>query len=312
MSTWQYDKFSDFRKEQELTANNYFFKKGKSNKDLNVNEKSPYILKDRKDWEKNIILESVFEYVNEKKTEAKNSKVSYPLHKYIHHGLSSQAMLFNLFGEPLINKDYDFFQEVFHFNDIQIDSKYELKFEHCDRNTFKETQQQPTSFDFAVYDKSSKYKNIFVEAKYVESEFGGCSTIEGGNCDGLNPISDPDLCYLTHRGRNYWELMKRFRLDEPYANSPICPLAIYYQFFRELMFALENNGYFVILIDKRNPAFEKESAAGKRGLIPVLLDKISPKHKEFFKVIYIQQVLPILDKHGYTWVDEFREKYGMW
>lgn len=311
MNSWKYNKFSEFRKDQERIASKYFFNMGKSNIDLKVQDKSPYILKDRKDWEKNIILESVFEYVNEKKTEAKNSKVSYPLHKYIHHGLSSQAMLFNLFGEPLIKKDYDFFQEVFHFNDIQIDSKYELKFEHCDRNTFNETQQQPTSFDFAVYDNSSNYKNIFVEAKYVEPEFGGCSTIESGNCDGLNPISDPDLCYLTHRGRNYWELMKSFGLDEPYANSPICPLAIYYQFFRELMFAIKNNGYFVILIDNRNPAFEKGSPPNKRGLIQVLKDKVPLEYKEFIKVIYIQKVLPILDKHGYIWVNEFRKKYGM-
>lgn len=312
MSTWQYNKFSDFRKEQELTASNYFFNKGKSNMDLKVQDKSPYILKERNDWHRNIIVNSVFNYVNEKKAESKNSKISYPLHKYIHHGLSSQSMLFNLFGEPLIKKDYAFFQEVFQTPEIQIDSKYELKFEHYDRETFNEKTQQPTSFDFAIIDKTGTQRNIFVEAKYVEPEFGGCSTIEGGECDGLNPISNPDLCYLTFKGRNYWKLMKKYGLDVPYANSPICPLAIYYQFFRELMFALENNGYFVILIDKRNPAFEKESSVGKRGLIPVLMDKISPKHKEFVKIIYIQDVLPILDKHGYTWVDEFREKYGMW
>lgn len=309
MSTWKYDKFSDFRKAQELTASNYFFNKGKSNKDLKIHDKSPYILKERKDWHRNIIVNSVYEYVNEKKSEAEH-KVSYPLHKYIHHGLSSQAMLFNLFGEAVVKKDYNFFQEVFQITDIKISIQYELKFEHSNSNTFKE-DRQPTSFDFAVFDKSGGLRNIFVEAKYVEPDFGGCSTIERGECEGLNPISNPDLCYLTHKGRNYWALMKKYGLDEPYANSPICPFAIYYQFFRELMFALENNGYFVILIDKRNPAFEKEIAARKRGLIPVLMDKIPHEHKEFIKVIYIQDILPILTHHGYTWVDEFKEKYGM-
>lgn len=310
MSTWPYNKFSDFRKEQELSASNYFFNKGKSNKDFKVHDKSPYILKERKDWRRNIIVNSVYEYVNEKKSEAEH-KVSYPLHKYIHHGLSSQAMLFNLFGEAVVKKDYDFFQEVFQFPDIKISTQFELKFEHSNYTTFKE-DRQPTSFDFAVFDKSGGLKNIFVEAKYVETTFGRCSTIEGGNCDGLNPISNPDLCYLTHKGRNYWNLMKKYGLDEPYAKSPICPLAIYYQFFRELMFALENNGYFVILIDKRNPAFEKGSQPNKRGLIPVLMDKIPNLYKEFIKIIYIQDVLSILTNHGYSWVDEFREKYGMW
>jgi hypothetical protein len=77
------------------------------------------------------------------------------------------------------------------------------------------------------------------------------------------------------------------------------------------MFALENNGYFVLLIDKRNPAFEKDSIAGKRGLIPVLLRQVPVKYHELIKVIYIQDVLPELEKHGYTWVNEFQEKYGM-
>lgn len=306
MSTWQYDLYSAYRKQQNNTTTKYF-----AEREMLVQSKYPFILKERDDWPQNIIVEEVARDIEEQKRLAEANKIAFPLHKYLHHGLSSQAMLFNLFGEPLLKRDYAFFQDVFQFPDIQIDARYELKFEHYNRNTFNENQQQPTSFDFAVFDSTGKHKNIFVEAKYVETEFGGCSAIEGGECDGLNPISDPNLCYLTHKGRTYWELMRKYELDRPYMDSPICPLSIYYQFYRELMFALENNGYFVMLIDRRNPAFEKHTPAGKRGLIPVLTAQVPAKYYCFIKVIYIQDVLPFLEKHGYTWVEEFSEKYGV-
>ncbi|WP_321369877.1 PGN_0703 family putative restriction endonuclease [uncultured Draconibacterium sp.] len=299
-------RFSKYRKEVEEYATNYF-----ASKRYPVGKKSKYILDKRDNWCRNIILDSVHQYIANEKEEAKKSKISFPLHKYIHHGLSSQAMLFNLFGEPLINQDYVFFQDVFQFSDIKLDEKYELKFEHYNRNTFKETTQQPTSFDFAVFDSTGEHRNIFIEAKYVEREFGGCSSIESGECDGLNPVNNHDSCYLTQKGRTYWQLMKKHGLDQPYQNCSICPFAIYYQFFRELMFALENNGYFVLLIDKRNPAFEKSNNGNKRGLISVLLNQIPQKLHYVIKVLYIQDVLPILEKHGYSWVGEFREKYGM-
>lgn len=306
MNEIQNSTFSAYRKQQNKIATDFFVKKG-----FQVQPDKKYILLSRDNWSQNIILPVVASDIEDKKQLAKANKISFPLHKYLHHGLSSQTMLFNLFGDALLKKDYAFFQEVFQYSDIQIDNKYELKFEHSDRETFNEKQQQPTSFDFAVYDNTGEHKSIFVEAKYVEAEFGKCSAIEGGECDGLNPVSNPDLCYLKHKGRNYWELMKKYDLDKAYENSPICPFVIYYQFYRELMFALENNGYFVILIDKRNPAFERITDTGKRGLIPVLLNQIPSELKKEIKIIYIQDVLPILEKHGYSWVVEFREKYGM-
>lgn len=306
MNQNQIKTFSEYRKHQNNIARTYFEKKG-----FQVQSKYSFILKERDHWYQNIIVRKVAKYIEQQKLFAEASKEAFSLHEYLHHGLSSQAMLFNLFGEPLIKNDYAFFQDVFQFPDIQIDGKYELKFEHYNRKTFNENQQQPTSFDFAVFDKTGKYRSVFVEAKYVETEFGGCSSIEGGECDGMNPVSSPGLCYLTHNGRNYWELMKKYDLDTPYQDSPICPLAIYYQFYRELMFALENNGYFVLLIDKRNPAFEKDAPEGKRGLIPTLINQVPLKYQNCIKVIHIQDVLPVLEKYGYSWVKEFREKYGM-
>jgi hypothetical protein len=298
--------YSYYRKNVQKYATNYFLKRG-----LSVQDKYTYILKESKDWSSNIIMSTVADEILRQKLYAEANKVSFPLHKYLHHGLSSQAMLFNLFGEAQLKNDYTFFQNVFQFSDIVIDSRYKLKFEHYDRVTFNERQQQPTSFDFAIVDETKRCKSIFIEAKYVETEFGGCSAIKGGECDGQNPVSNHQSCYLTSKGRNYWELMRKYGIDTYYYSSPICPFAIYYQFFREIMFALENNAYFVILIDKRNPAFERIFAGEFRGLIPTLTRSLPDSLKQILKVLYIQDVLPILAKHGYTWVDEFKEKYGM-
>ena len=50
--------------------------------------------------------------------------------------------------------------------------------------------------------------------------------------------------------------------------SPICPLANYYQFFREeVIFALHNKGMFVLLYDERNPAFMRQSKQGRNPLL---------------------------------------------
>lgn len=298
--------YSHYRKAVEKYAKGYFSKRG-----LPVQDKYQYILKDHLNWTSNIIESSVANDIKKQKLDAEANKVSFPLHKYLHHGLSSQAMLFNLFGEAQLKNDYAFFQDVFQFSDIVIDSRYKLKFEHYDRVTFNERQQQPTSFDFAIVDETKSCKSIFIEAKYVETEFGGCSAIEGGECDGQNPVSNHQSCYLTSKGRNYWKIMQKYELDNCYLNSPICPFAIYYQFFREIMFALENNAYFVILIDNRNPAFERTVNGIDRGLIPFLKSKLPEHIQQEVKILYIQDVLPILAKHGYNWVEEFKEKYGM-
>ena len=310
MAVSTHQSFKKYRRAQNLIASSYFGNHKTKNAFM-VDEKYSYILKDRDNWHWNIILQGVADYVEAQKGNSKG-KDAYPIHKYIHHGLSSQAMLFNLFGEPVIKNDYAFFQEVFGFADILIGSDYELKFEHSDRKTFKELSQQPTSFDFAIIPhKGNDLKSIFVEAKYVEAGFGRCSAIVNGECDGLSPAGDPEGCYLTSKGRTYWDIMEKHKLDKPFLDSPICPFVIYYQFYRELMFALENNGYFVLLIDKRNPVFQKQTPKGDRGLIPVLMKYLPAHIQKEIKVIYIQDVVPLLEKHRYTWAGEFRKKYGM-
>jgi hypothetical protein len=301
---WAYPQFKEFRRQQNQIATNWFLKK-----QFPVHNKYSFILNEYTDWKMNIILPEVADFIQNTKVAYKDKGDPFPLHKYLHHGLSSQAMLFNLIGDPARNKDRAFFQTIFNFPDVKIDEHSEFLFEHSDRDVFHENQQQPTSFDFSV--KNTTGRNIYLEAKYVEAEFGKCSTIEGGECDGLNPVHDSEFCYLTHKGRKYWELMNKYHLGTAYENSLICPLAIYYQFYREFMFALEKSGYYVILYDKRNPAFFKSGPAGPRGLIPTLLNSVPPDLQQYIKTMQIQDIVDALDRAGYEWVDDFREKYGL-
>ena len=104
---------------------------------------------------------------------------------------------------------------------------------------FIEDTGQPTSIDLAIRGQAGS-RTLFVEAKLVEKEFGGCSVFENGDCDGRNPSEDFELCYLHHLGRRYWELLdKHGFLNRSAFSGRVCPLASYYQFFRELLFAVE-------------------------------------------------------------------------
>lgn len=304
MIMWGYKQYNDFRRDQNQIAANWFLKKN-----FAVQQKYPFILKSHNDWKSNIILSAVADFIDKTKNDYEKRKEPFPLHKYIHHGLSSQAMLFNLLGDSVVKKDLDFFSHLFDYADVYIDTDSELLFEYSDRKTFNEKQQQPTSFDFAIKNKNGK--NVFVEAKYVETEFGKCSTIDNGDCEGLNPVNNPDLCYLTHKERNYWELMKKHGLDKSYINSPICPFSVYYQFYRELLFAIENNGYYVILTDSRNPAFYKSANNSQRGLIPILINLIPGDLRPIIKMLNIQEVIDKLENLDYDWTEEFRDKYGL-
>jgi hypothetical protein len=214
--------FKYFRREQNQIATEWFRKNN-----LQVTSEYSFILSNHNDWAKNILLPEVVIEILRLKNEYEAKHEPFPLHQYFHHGLSSQAMLFNLFGDPFIKKDHNLFSEIFNYVGVDINQDSKLFFEYSDRKVFNENQQQPTSFDFAIKNSG---RNIFVEAKYVEAEFGGCSTIKSGECDGLNPSRNPDLCYLTQKGRRYWSLMDKYGLTEVYKDSPICPYSIYYQF----------------------------------------------------------------------------------
>jgi hypothetical protein len=51
----------------------------------------------------------------------------------------------------------------------------------------------------------------------------------------------------------------------------LCPFADYYQFFREVLFVLENNGVFVLISDDRSPVFSQYGPQGARGFLRFLM-----------------------------------------
>ncbi|MHA1288076.1 MAG: PGN_0703 family putative restriction endonuclease [Candidatus Thorarchaeota archaeon] len=187
------------------------------------------------------------------------------------------------------------------------------EFEYDDRTVFNEDSGQPTSIDLVV---TGENKGIFVEAKLVEREFGGCSVFSGGDCDGRNPISSGlEGCYLHHIGRKYWDRMKEFGFGESaFASGHICPFINYYQFFREVLLSLTKGGSFILLHDERNPAFLKTSKNGKEsGLWPFLMESIPAEHTGSIARVPIQQLVNAIDESGchHDWIDEFKLKYGI-
>ena len=114
-------------------------------------------------------------------------------------------------------------------------------------------------------------------------------------------------------GRRYWELLdKHGFLQEPIGQNATCILASYYQFFREVVFALELGGSFVLLSDERSPTFLCEGSQGKRGLMPFLLSLVPPSPHAHVATVTVQQVIAAAKASGrHEWVAEFERKYGL-
>jgi POLQ-like helicase len=98
-NTWPYPRHMAFEKQLRTAAQNWF-----KNKGYPVRPKMPYLLDSWDNWSRNIILPEVADYVKKERAERATIK-GFPLHKYIHHGLSSQAMLFNLIGPLIVRQD---------------------------------------------------------------------------------------------------------------------------------------------------------------------------------------------------------------
>lgn len=182
-------------------AKEWFIKKG-----FNTLKGKGFCLKSRDNWPQNIICSDVVEYIK-KEREWNLGKKFFPLHQYIHHGLSSQAMVFNLLGPLIVRDDLSPMQQAIEQLGIKWPiGKVNVEFEYDDSTIFNEDSGQPTSIDLAISGETNK---IFIEAKLVEREFGGCSVFSRGDCDGKNPIIyGLDGCYLHHIGRKYWDVMK--------------------------------------------------------------------------------------------------------
>jgi hypothetical protein len=305
--TWPYPRHKSFEKQLRTAAQNWY-----TDKDYPVHPKMPYILDRWDNWPRNIILPEVAEYVIKERAR-RATIIGFPLHKYIHHGLSSQAMLFNLIGPLIVHQDLSPLKVAFQNNNIfwpegQLNAYLEFE----DRAIFNEVTGQPTSIDLIIFDDTESPR-IMIEAKLVEREFGGCSVFSAGDCDGRNPAGNFSLCYLHHIGRKYWKLLKKHGfLNSPMGKDATCILSVHYQFFREVLFALELDSIFVLLFDERNPTFICDGPNGKRGLMPFLLSFVPETLHERVKMLSIQQVVDAIKSTGkQEWIGEFESKYGL-
>jgi hypothetical protein len=304
---WPYPRHRDFESALQKASAEWFADRG-----FAVHPKMPYLLAEWEDWGSNIILPEVAEYII-KERQIRSAKKGFPLHKYIHHGLSSQAMLFNLVGPLIVRQDLEPLEAAFEQENIRWYSPpANASLEYENRSVFNEDSGQPTSIDLVVQDESGKPR-VFIEAKLVEREFGGCSVFAAGDCDGRNPAQDFSLCYLHYIGRRYWEILGKYGfLDGPIGNDATCILAAHYQFFREVLFALELRGAFVLLSDERNPTFICAGPSGKRGLVPFLLSFVPKNLHDRVAMVSIQQVVQAIKSSGrHAWIEEFEKKYGL-
>lgn len=308
-SKWPYSRGKEFRKTMAIAAADWFKNQGHA-----VQSRANYILRHKHDWRNNIILSEVSEYVERLRVERKQKNEGFAFHMWVHHGLSSQAMLFNLVGPLIVLNDLGVMSEAF----IEVGLPWpktplHASLEMEDRAVFNERQAQPTSIDLVI-EGSAGSAPLFVEAKLVETQFGGCSVFADGDCEGRNPAMSFGDCYLHSIGREYWNcLAKHGFLKGAMLQSPLCLLSVYYQFFREVLFALEKNGYFVLLVDDRNPAFRRKGGQGERGLIPFLWEFLPQEAKDRAGVVTIQAVINAIEKtgrHG-NWLPDFKSKYAI-
>jgi hypothetical protein len=305
---WSYPLHRNFVKVVRKAAADWFLAKG-----YKTDPKYPYILAELEDWHKNIILEEVSEYIEKIATEQRTDGNNFPLHKYIHHGLSSQAMLFNLVGPLLIFKDLDPLKRLIEKKGlIWPGVGARAYFEYEDRTVFNETHGQPTSIDLVIASQSGK-PLIFIESKFVEQGFGGCSVYQNGDCDGRNPSTDSESCFLHHIGRRYWSLMHKYGfLEGPIGKDTLCILSEHYQFFREVILALEKGGIFVLLSDDRSPVFRTQGSKGERGLMPLLIGLLPEKLRQRVAQVSLQELVEEIEKTGENkWIKDFKEKYAL-
>ena len=305
--TWPYPRHQAFEETLRKASAEWF-----AAREYAVQPKMRYLLARWEDWPKNIILPEVATYIIEERAR-RSAKKGFPLHKYIHHGLSRQAMLFNLVGPLIVRQDLAPLEISFGRNNIPWpDGQMNASLEYENRSVFKEDVGQPTSIDLIIQDESGSPR-IFIEAKLAEREFGGCSVFSAGDCDGQNPTGNFSLCYLHHIGRRYWELLKTYAfLDGPIGKEATCILSVHYQFFREVLFALEMDCTFVLLYDERNPTFIWEGPLGKRGLMPLLLSFVPDDLHDRVTMLSVQQVVWAINSTGrHEWIEKFESKYGL-
>ncbi len=306
--TWPYPRHNQFIKHLKMAAKDWF-----ETHECKVHPTYTYCLAEWNDWHRNIILPEVAEYIEDIRNKRASNNQSFPLHDYIHHGLSSQALLFNLIGPLIVRGDLEPLRNALYSNGLTWPGSSEQAFlEYEDRSVFNEDLGQPTSIDLVIGNPEI-LGSLFIECKFVETEFGGCTVFKRGDCDGVNPSSKFSRCYLHYIGRRYWTLLEKHGfLESSLSTESMCVLASHYQFFREVLFALEKGGTFILLSDNRSPTFYYEGNGEERGLMPFLLEFVPQSLSHRIGQISIQEVVNAIEASPrYEWIEQFKLKYGM-
>lgn len=104
--TWPYPRQQQLEEMLRQAAIHWFYSHG-----LHTHPKYRYCLHDWTQWPQNIILPEVVAYIEQQEAECLG-RYPFPVYKYLHHCLSSQAMLFNLVGPLLARNDLALVQNV--------------------------------------------------------------------------------------------------------------------------------------------------------------------------------------------------------
>lgn len=301
---WQLPKHESYKKDVRIHAQKWFKENGN-----NTHSKMSYCLEEHANWNENILLPEVTEYIKKTRIEKEAQKKFFPLHKYVHHGLSSQALVFNLMGPLITRKDFSPLLELFKKKNIVLNNVVsKVVFEYEDTDIFNEKNGQPTSIDVVLMDENNN-TFVFIESKFTEAEFGGCSVFAAGDCNGKNPVHNLSDCYLHFIGRKYWALMEEFGFDKLIESEKMCVFTNYYQFFREVLFSLKKGGIFTLLYDERSPVFNYNG----KGLMPFLMEFVPEEHKDKITMISIQELVKEIENNSThaDWIGSFKKKYGI-
>lgn len=306
--TWPYPRHNKYVTHLRQAAKYWF-----AEHECKVHPTYAYCLAEWNDWHRNIVLSEVAEYIEDIRRKRARKSQGFPLHDYVHHGLSSQALLFNLIGPLIVRGDLEPLRNAVYLSGLDWPGSSTQAFlEYEDRSVFNEDSGQPTSIDLVIGNPDIS-GSLFIECKFVETEFGGCSVFNQGDCDGDNPSSDFSRCYLHHIGRRYWTLLDKYGfLESPLSTESMCVLTSHYQFFREVLFALVKGGTFILLSDDRSPTFACGGPEDERGLMVLLLKFVPKRLRDRIGRISIQDVVKFIESSGrHEWIKKFKLKYGM-
>jgi hypothetical protein len=305
---WPYPAYRQFREHVRGSATAWF-----TRQNLAVDPELAYVLASGVDWTENLILPEVRTYIRAQEAGRVARGEGFSRHRHAHSGLSSQALLVNLIGPLIVRDDLEPLVDLLAQRGYLSDSgPFSATFEYEKASVLGETSGQPTAMDLVLHDVTGNLA-LFVECKFTEQEFGGCSVFGRRKCDGLNPSADFNLCYLHNRGRRYWTLLEKYGfLEGPLGQEDHCLLAHHYQFFRCVLFALEHGRPFLLLSDARSPVFQWNGPDGQCGLMPFLLEYVPAGLRSQVGMITIQEIVGAIRESGrHEWIGAFERKYGL-